>query len=102
MQPERRHYAVLFGASMGVLMLELSFARTLSVALLSHYAFVAISLAMFGLGLAGLLVYLRPERFGPTTVDAQLAISPRRSAGCTPRISSARASDASARSCCCR
>jgi len=73
MQPERRHYAVLFGASMGVLMLELSFARTLSVALLSHYAFVAISLAMFGLGLAGLLVYLRPERFGPATVDAQLA-----------------------------
>ena len=28
MQPERRHYAVLFGASMGLLMLELSFART--------------------------------------------------------------------------
>src|SRR5258705_4799657 len=73
MQPERRHYAVLFGASMGLLMLELSFARTLSVALLSHYAFVAISLAMFGLGLAGLVVYLRPERFGPSTVDAQLA-----------------------------
>jgi hydrogenase/urease accessory protein HupE len=39
MPPERRHYAVLFGASMGLLMLELSFARTLSVALLSHYAF---------------------------------------------------------------
>ncbi len=39
MQPGRRHYAVLFGASMGLLMLELSFARTLSVALLSHYAF---------------------------------------------------------------
>jgi hypothetical protein len=31
MQPERRHYAVLFGASMGLLILELSFARTLSV-----------------------------------------------------------------------
>src|SRR5262249_25939003 len=58
---------------MGLLMLELSFARTLSVALLSHYAFVAISLAMFGLRLAGLLVYLRPQRFGPATVDAQLA-----------------------------
>ena len=61
MQPERRHYAVLFGASMGLLMLELSFARTLSVALLSHYAFVAISLAMFGLGLAGLA---GPKRWG--------------------------------------
>ena len=31
MQPERRHYAVLFGASMGLLMVELSFARTLAV-----------------------------------------------------------------------
>lgn len=73
MQPERRHYAVLFGASMGLLMLELSFARTLSVALLSHYAFVAISLAMFGLGLAGLTVYLRPERFTAAAADGQLA-----------------------------
>jgi spermidine synthase len=71
--PERRHYAILFGACMGLLVLELSFARTLSVALLSHYAFVAISLAMFGLGLASLVVYLRPARFPAATVDVQLA-----------------------------
>lgn len=58
---------------MGLLMLELSFARALSVALLSHYAFVAISLAMFGIGVSGLLVYLRPDRFPPASVDAQLA-----------------------------
>lgn len=58
---------------MGLLVCELSFARTLSVALLSHYAFVAISLAMFGLGLASLVVYLRPARFPIASVDVQLA-----------------------------
>jgi hypothetical protein len=64
---------VLFGVSMSLLVLELAVSRTLSVALLSHFAFVAISLAMFGLGLAGLVVYLRPERFAPAAIDGQLA-----------------------------
>jgi spermidine synthase len=71
-EPDRRHYGVVFGASLGLLMLELAVARTLSVALLSHFAFVAISLAMFGLGLAGLVVYLRPDRFPRAAVDEQL------------------------------
>ena len=73
MQPTRRHYGAVFVFSLCLLMLEIAVARVLSVALLSHYAFVAISLAMFGLGLSGLLVYLCPRHFRAERVDRQLA-----------------------------
>src|SRR5581483_5862835 len=71
-EPGRRHYAAIFVASASLMAVELAFARMLSVALVSHYAFVAISLAMFGIGLGGLLVYLLPGRFPPGAVDRQL------------------------------
>src|SRR5436853_7208344 len=70
--PERRHYLAIFFVSLSLLMLEITVARILTVALFSHYAFVAISLAMFGLGLSGLVVYLLPERFPAARVDEQL------------------------------
>ncbi len=71
--PQRRHYAALFLLSAAILVLEIAVARTLSVALLSHYAFVAISLAMFGLGLSALAVYLWPAAFPADRVDAQVS-----------------------------
>jgi spermidine synthase len=71
-QPSSRHYGAVFVLSLCLLMLEIAVARILSVALLSHYAFVAVSLAMFGLGLSGLVVYLLPGTFRPDRVDAQL------------------------------
>jgi hypothetical protein len=71
--PARRHYVLIFVLSLSLLMLEIATARILSVALLSHYAFVAISLAMFGLGLSALVVYLLPQHFRPERLDAQLA-----------------------------
>jgi SAM-dependent methyltransferase len=71
-QPTWRHYAWIFLISMSVLMLEIAIARILSVALLSHYAFVAISLAMFGLGLSGLIVYLFPTYFRRERLEDQL------------------------------
>jgi hypothetical protein len=58
LEPARRHYLAVGIVSMALLTLEITVARVLSVALSSHYAFVAISLAMFGLGLSGLIVYL--------------------------------------------
>ncbi|HSP97267.1 MAG TPA: hypothetical protein VL049_08495, partial [Candidatus Dormibacteraeota bacterium] len=73
--PARRHYAAIFVLSLALLMLEIAFARVLSVALLSHYAFVAISLAMFGLGLAALTVYLAPAVFRVERLDRQLVIA---------------------------
>jgi hypothetical protein len=72
LQPTARHYATVFLLSLSLLMLEIAVARILSVALFSHYAFVAISLAMFGLGLSGLVVYLLPEHFNLERVDEQL------------------------------
>ena len=70
--PARRHYVLIFVLSLALLMLEIATARILSVVLLSHYAFVAISLAMFGLGLSALIVYLLPDRFSADRLDAQL------------------------------
>jgi len=70
--PERRHFFAIFAISLAILVLEITVARILSVALFSHYAFVAISLAMFGLGLSGLVVYLFPARFPPQAIDRQL------------------------------
>lgn len=55
-------------------MMEILVARILSVALLSHYAFVAVSLAMFGLGLSGLIVYLFPGYFRAERIDRQIII----------------------------
>jgi len=70
--PQRRHYLAVFFVSLSLLMLEITVARVLTVALVSHYAFVAISLAMFGLGLSGLVIYLLPSRFPAERVDEQL------------------------------
>jgi hypothetical protein len=53
-------------------MLEIIVARVLSVALASHFAFVAISVAMFGIGLSALVVYLLPDYFRADRLDHQL------------------------------
>jgi spermidine synthase len=70
--PAPRHYAAVFVISLALLMQEIAVARTLSVALFSHYAFVAISLAMFGIGLSGLAVYLFPVHFAASRLDRQV------------------------------
>jgi spermidine synthase len=70
--PAGRHYVAVFGVSLALLVLEIAVARLLSVALVSHYAFVAISLAMFGIGASGLIVYLLPDHFRRSEIDRQL------------------------------
>src|SRR5204862_6478042 len=71
LDPRPRHYAALFVVSACLMIQELATARVLSVALPSHYAFVAISVAMFGIGLGGLLVFLLPNAFRADRVDRQ-------------------------------
>ena len=46
-----------------LLMLEVSLTRILSVVMWYHFAFFAISVALFGLASGGLVVYLLPHRF---------------------------------------
>ena len=72
LEPRGRHYLAVFLLSLTVLMLEIAYARILSVALFSHYAFVAVSLAMFGIGVSGLVVYLLPQHFTADRLDRQL------------------------------
>lgn len=71
-QLARRHYLAVFVLSFSLLMLEIVVARVLSVALYSHFAFVAVSLAMFGLGLSGLAVFLLPRFYSAERLDRHL------------------------------
>jgi spermidine synthase len=50
-------------ATCATLLLEIVITRIFSVILIYHFAFMAICLALFGLGLAGIFVYLYPELF---------------------------------------
>ncbi len=52
--------------SLAILLLQIGLTRLLSVVLWYHFAFVAISLAMLGLALAGVLLYLRPRLLAAT------------------------------------
>ena len=57
--------------SLALLVFEIALTRIFSVVLWYHFAFLAISLALFGLGAGGLLLHFFPERFPREGVDAQ-------------------------------
>lgn len=50
-------YAGVAGTAMGVLLLELGLTRVFSVVFYYHFAFLAISIALFGLGVGGVFSY---------------------------------------------
>jgi spermidine synthase len=54
----REVYLCVALTTMGTLLLELSLTRIFSVVFMNHLAFLAISIALFGLGLGGVLSYL--------------------------------------------
>jgi len=56
-------YAGLFMVTLATLMYEIGLTRIFSVTTFYHFAFVAISLALFGLTVGALLVYLVPRWF---------------------------------------
>ena len=60
---------VLTGAT---LILELTLTRIFSVVMYYHFAFLAISLALFGLGFAGTWIYLRPKLGDPARFQSLL------------------------------
>jgi spermidine synthase len=57
-------------ATCATLLLELVATRIFSVVLIYHFAFMAICLALFGVGLAGVVVYLWPARFNRASLSA--------------------------------
>jgi MFS family permease len=56
-------YAGLFIVTLTTLMYEIGLTRIFSVTMWYHFAFVAISVALFGMTIGALLVYLLPDRF---------------------------------------
>ena len=62
--PEGTLLAGLALTSFAALLLELALTRLFSVVLFYHFAFLAISIAMLGLGAGGVFAYLLKSRFG--------------------------------------
>ena len=62
--PERALLTGLALTSFAALLLELALTRLFSVVLFYHFAFLAISIALLGLGAGGVFAYLRKSRLG--------------------------------------
>src|SRR5204862_8176485 len=56
-------YFGLFFVALATLMYEILLTRIFSVTMLYHFAFVALSVAMFGMTVGALLVYMLPRLF---------------------------------------
>ena len=65
---ERAMLAALFLVALATVMFEVLLTRIFSLTLWYHFAFMAISIAMFGLTLGALLVYLWPQRWQDATL----------------------------------
>ncbi len=70
-----RTYAGLFMVTLATLMYEIALTRIFSVTMWYHFAFVAISVALFGMTLGALLVHLLPRRFPEAGVKRQLWVA---------------------------
>lgn len=76
--PERTLLAGLGLTSFAALLLELALTRLFSVVLFYHFAFLAISIALLGLGAGGVFAYLRKRRlaqFSTRTLAARLCMA---------------------------
>jgi SAM-dependent methyltransferase len=65
-------YIGLFVITLTTLMYEIALTRIFSVTMWYHFAFVAISVALFGMTIGALLVYLLPHRFRDADVKRHL------------------------------
>ncbi len=68
-------YGGVFLVTMSTLMYEILLTRIFSVTMWYHFAFLAISVAMFGLTAGALAVYLLPDRFRPELTKRHMALS---------------------------
>ena len=71
---KKQTYAGLFMVTLATLMYEILLTRIFSVTMNYHFAFVAISLAMFGMSVGAVLVYLFPNYFTQERVRHHLAL----------------------------
>src|SRR4051794_37854382 len=72
--PSRRHLAGVALASATLLMTELALTRIFSVVMYYHFAFLAISIALFGVSASGVVAYISRRRLERHATDDLLAI----------------------------
>src|SRR6516164_2654389 len=68
-------YCGLFLITLATLVFEILLTRIFSITLWYHFAFMAISMAMFGITVGALIVHLRPQWFPAAQVPQRLAES---------------------------
>src|SRR4051812_22166076 len=68
-------YAGMFLVALATLMYEILLTRIFSVTMWYHFAFVAVSIAMFGMTVGAAIVYVLPRRFPVHRTAQQLATS---------------------------
>ncbi len=71
----RSLFKAVFFTSVSILMLEILLTRIFSVILFYHFAFMAVSVAIFGGALSGVIVYIFPKFFTKTRVRLHLGIT---------------------------
>ncbi len=71
----RGAYAGLFLVTLSSLMYEILLTRIFSVTMWYHFAFMAVSIALFGMTVGGIIVYLLPERFTPEKAYRHIALA---------------------------
>lgn len=72
--PNRGTYLGLAVVTLVTLMYEILLTRIFSITMWYHFAFMAISVAMFGMTASALTVYCLPRRFDRASVHGQLAL----------------------------
>jgi len=75
MAVKKQTYLGLFMITLATLMYEILLTRIFSVTMWYHFAFMAISVAMFGMTVGAILVYLLPRRFTPQRAKYHLAVN---------------------------
>src|ERR1700748_1264554 len=73
--PSRRHLAGVALVSATLLMTELALTRIFSVVMYYHFAFLAISIALFGLSASGVFAYLGRTWLDRKTTSSLLVVS---------------------------
>src|SRR6188474_1382605 len=71
--PAARHLAGVALVSATLLMTELALTRIFSVVMYYHFAFLAISIALFGVSASGVLAYVLRRRVAAWPIDSLLA-----------------------------
>src|SRR5688500_301292 len=70
-----RTFAGLFFVTLSTLIYQLLLTRIFSVTMYYHFAFVAISVTMFGMAVGALIVYLRPQVFTAERLRRHLTLA---------------------------